>query len=148
MIQMNDRSNSDSRLIHHSGRQTFAFLLLLWLGIGFWLGQFTGFAFPPDAQHQKPLQESGFTSVRHDALFQTGRCPSSTALLKLRSQQSLGRSVSRRSYMPDSAAAQAPIFQPLITWADSNARVPCSYPFFQLIHLNTCPVRAGPRPLS
>ena len=145
---MNGKSISGSRLIHHSGKQSFAFLLLLWLGLGSWFGQFTGTALPSDAPNQEPLRESGFTRVRHDALFQTGRCPSSTALLKLRSQQSLGRTVSRRSSMPDPAAAQAPICQPLITRADSNIRFPCSYPFFQLIHLNTCPVRAGPRPLS
>ncbi|MBE6373636.1 MAG: hypothetical protein E7055_16405 [Lentisphaerae bacterium] len=144
---MNSRSISDSRLIHHSGKLAFAFLLLLWLGLGSWFGQFTVIAFPSDAPNQEPLRESGFTRVRHDALFQTGRCPSSTALLKLRSQQSLGRTA-RRSYMPDSADAQAPIYQPLITRAGSNVRVPCSYPFFQLIHLNTCPVRAGPRQLS
>ena len=145
---MNGKSISDSWLIHHSGKQSFAFLLLLWLGIGSWFGQFAGFASPSVAPHQEPLRESGFTRVRHDALFQTGRCPSSTALLKLRSQQSLGRTFSRRSNLPDPAAAQASICQPMITRADSNVRVPCSYPFFQLIHLNTCPVRAGPRQLS
>ena len=146
---MNSRSISDSRLIHRSGKMAFAFLLFLWLGIGSWFGQFTGFAFlPSDAPHQEPLRESGITPVRHDALFQTGRCPSSTALLKLRSQQSLDRAVSRRSYLPDPTAAQAPICRPLITLAGSNVRLPCSYPFFQLIHLNTCPVRAGPLHLS
>ena len=145
---MNGKSISDSWLIHHSGKQSFAFLLLLWLGLGSWFGQFTGNAFPSDAPNREPLRESGFTRVRHDALFQTGRCPSSTALLKLRSQQSLGRTVSRRSNLPDPAATQASICQPLITRADSNVRFPGSYPFFQLIHLNTCPVRAGPRPLS
>ena len=145
---MNSKSISVSRLIHHTGKLAFAFLLLLWLGIGFRVGQFTGIAFPPGAPSQEPLRESGFTRVRHDALFQTGRCPSSTALLKLRSQQSLGRTVSRRSYMSDSAAAQAPICQPLITRADSNIRFPRSYPFFLLIHLNTCPGRAGPRQFS
>ena len=145
---MNSKSISGSWLIHHSGKLALAFLLLLWLGVGFWFGQFTGMALPSDAPNQEPLRESGFTRVRHDALFQTGRCPSSTALLKLRSQQSLGRTVSRRSNLPDPAAAQAPICQPLITRADSNVRFACSYPFFQLIHLNTCPVRAGPRHLS
>ena len=145
---MGSRSIAKPWLIHHSGKLAFAFLLFLWLGLGSWFGQFTGFAFPSDTTDREPLRESGFTRVRHDALFQTGRCPSSTALLKLRSQQSLGRTISRRSCMPDSAAAQAPICQPLITRADSIVRFPCSYPFFQLIHLNTCPVRAGPRQLS
>ena len=145
---MNSRNISDSRLIHPFGKLAFAFLLLLWLGLGSWFGQFTGFAFPSDTPQREPLQESGFTRVRHDVLFQTGRCPSSTALLKLRSQQSLGRTVSRRSYLPDSAVPRAPICQSLITRADSKVRFPCSYPFFQLIHLNTCPVRAGPRHLS
>ena len=141
---MNSRNISDFRLIHHSCTPTLTFLLLLWLGIGSWFGQFAGFVSPSVAPHQEPLRESGFTRVRHDALFQTGRCPSSAAILKLRSQQSSGRTVSRRSNQPDPAAAQAPICQPLITRADSNVRYPCSYPFFQLIHLNTCPVRAGP----
>ena len=145
---MNSKSISSSWLIHYSGKLAFAFQLLLWLGLGSWFGQFTGIALPSDAPNQEPLRESGFTRVRHDALFQTGRCPSSTALLKLRSQQPLGRTVSKRSSLPDPAAAQASICQPLITRADSNVRFPCSYPFFQLIHLNTCPVRAGPRHLS